>query len=62
MQARARQMVAQIMKESDVDGLRTAIEEMSSQADNMPPAMKPMMDLMMKKMQERIAQLEKQKD
>lgn len=62
MQARARQMVAQIMKESDAAALRTAIEQMSSQAAQMPPAMKPMMDLMMKKMQERITQLEKQDD
>ena len=62
MQARARQMVAQIMKESDAAGLKTALDQMISQSDKMPPAMKPMMDLMMKKMQERIAQLEKQDD
>ncbi len=60
MQARAKQMVAQVMKEEDVDSLREGLTGIEAQASQVPPQMKPIIDLMVKKMKERIAQLEGQ--
>ncbi len=58
MQARARQMAAQLLKETDVQALREGMAGLAAQAEQMPPQMKPMVDFMLKKMQERIAQLD----
>ena len=58
MQARAKQMVAQLMKETDLKGLQEGITQMEAQAAQVPPQMKPMIDFMLSKMRERIAQLE----
>lgn len=58
MQARARQMAAQLQKETDAGALREGMAGLSAQAEQMPPQMKPMVDFMLKKMQERIAQIE----
>lgn len=58
MQARARQMVAQLMKDEDLEGLQAGLAQMATQAEQVPAQMKPMFDLMLKKMKERIAQLE----
>ncbi len=58
MQARARQMAAQLQKETDVKALQEGLAGLSAQSEQMPPQMKPMVDFMLKKMQERIAQLE----
>lgn len=58
MQARARQMAAQIMKDTDLAGLKEGMAQMMTQSAQVPPQMKPMMDFMLKKTQERITQLE----
>ncbi len=58
MQARARQMVAQLMQEKDAELLKANINQMMAGAAQIPPQAKPMVDFMMKKMQERITQLE----
>ena len=58
MQARAKQMVAQIMKETDLKGLQEGMTQMEAQAAQVPPQMKPMIDFMLNKMRERISQLE----
>ena len=58
MQARARQMAAQLMKETDAAQLREGLAVMAAQGDKIPAQMKPMFDFMMKKTQERLAQLE----
>ena len=58
MQARAKQMVAQLMKETDLKGLQEGITQMEAQAAQVPPQMKPMIDFMLSKMRQRISQLE----
>ncbi len=58
MQARAKQMIAQIMKDNDLDSMKEGLTQIEAQAAQVPPQMKPMLDLMVKKMRERIAQLE----
>ncbi len=58
MQARAKQAIAQVMQETDLESLQTALAQMESQVAQVPPQMKPMFDLMLKKMKERAAQLE----
>ena len=58
MQARVRQMAAQLLKETDAAALREGMAGLTAQAEQMPPQMRPMVDFMLKKMQERIAQLD----
>jgi predicted Zn-dependent peptidase len=57
---RARQMLAQLKQEKDAAALRTQLEQMRGQASQVPPQMKPMFDLFLKKMEERLAELEKE--
>ncbi len=59
MQARARAMAQQIAQETDAQKLRDAVQGMEQQAAAVPPQMKPVFDYMMKKMQARLAELEK---
>ncbi len=58
MQARTKQMVAQIMKETDLKRLQESITQMEMQVAQVPPQMKPMLDFMLSKMRQRISQLE----
>ncbi|MDI9402602.1 MAG: pitrilysin family protein [Limnohabitans sp.] len=59
MQAQARAAAAQIAKETDVERLKGALAQMSAQAAQIPPQMKPMVDFMASKIEARIAELEK---
>ncbi|MFO0961796.1 MAG: insulinase family protein [Phycisphaerales bacterium] len=61
MQAMARQAAARIAKETDAAKLKEALEGMDAQAAQMPPQMKPAMDYMRKKIEARLAELEKTK-
>ncbi len=58
MQGMAKQAVQQIMAIADVETLRGAIAEMEAQASQMPPQAKPLVDYMVKKANERLAELE----
>ncbi len=58
LQAQARQLAAQVMKETNLARLQEGLAAMGAQAADVPPPMKPVFDFMQKKMQERIAQLE----
>jgi hypothetical protein len=58
MQARAKQMIAQLMKEEDLGSLQAAMAQMEGQAEQVPEQMKPFFQLVLKKMKERVAQLE----
>ncbi|MSR28634.1 MAG: insulinase family protein [Phycisphaerales bacterium] len=58
MQARAKQMLAQVMKDEDLAGLKAGLAQMEGQTEQVPPPMKPMFELMARKIKERIAQLE----
>lgn len=55
-----RQMMASLKSETDVKKLREALERMQAQADGGDPKRQQMARLMMKKVGERIAELEKQ--
>jgi predicted Zn-dependent peptidase len=59
LQAQARAAAAQIAKETDVERLKGALAQMSAQAAQIPPQMKPMVDFMASKIEARIAELEK---
>jgi hypothetical protein len=59
MQAQARQMAAQIAKETDAPRLRMALEQMGAQAEQVPPQMKPLLEYMVSKIEARLAELEK---
>lgn len=61
MQAMARQAAGRVAKETDPAKLKEALDGMEAQAAQMPPQMKPMMDFMRKKIQARLAELEKTK-
>ena len=58
MRARAKQMAAQLAKETDAAGLRQGLEQLEAQSAQVPPQAKPMFDYMKKKMTERLQQLE----
>jgi len=59
MQAQARAMAAQLAKETDVERLKGALAQMSAQAAQVPPQMKPLLDYVVAKVEARIAELEK---
>jgi hypothetical protein len=59
LQAQARAMAAQLSKETDVARLRGALEQMGTQAAQVPPQMKPLLDYVVSKIEARIAELEK---
>ncbi len=59
MQARAKQMVAMLRQQTNLEELRAGLQQMESQAEQVPPQMKPMFEFMQKKIRERIAELEK---
>ncbi len=58
MQAQARAAAGQIAKETDLAKLRMGLEQMSAQADQVPPQLKPVMEFMRAKLEARIAELE----
>ncbi len=62
--AEARDMVkgqlAQIAKATDLEKLKTGLARLEGQASQAPPEAKPILDLMMKKIRERIEQLSKE--
>jgi predicted Zn-dependent peptidase len=60
MRPRARQMLAQLEQQKDAPALRIQLEAMRGQAGQVPPPMKPMFDLILKKMEQRLAELEKE--
>jgi predicted Zn-dependent peptidase len=58
MQAMVKQALTQIQAETDPDALRMGLQQMEAQAGQAPPQFKPAMDYMLKKVKERIAELE----
>ena len=56
----AKQAIGRLNAENDVLKLKTQIEQMRGQAGQVPPQMKPLFDLLLKKGEERLAQLEKE--
>ena len=59
-QPMVKQAVARMKAETDAGKMRTQIEQMRAQALSVPPPMKPVFDLILKKAEERLAQLEKE--
>jgi len=59
LQGQMKSMAAQIAKETDIAKLRMGIENMSKQASQVPPQMKPALDFMLSKLEARVAELEK---
>jgi predicted Zn-dependent peptidase len=60
-QVMARQQIAQIQAETDAAKLREGIAQMEQAKGQVPPEMKPVFDLILKRAQERLAALEGQK-
>ena len=58
MQAMVRQALGQIQAETDANALRMGMEQMMQQATQAPPQFKPALDYMLKKIKERIEELE----
>ena len=58
MQAMVKQALAQIEAETDIAMLEQGIQQMEMQAGQAPPQFKPALDYMLKKVRERIAELE----
>ncbi len=56
----ARQALARLKSETDASKIKAQLEQMRGQASQVPPQMKPMFDLMLKKAEERLAELEKE--
>ena len=57
--AMAKQALARLASEKDVDKLKQRLARLEESAAQVPAEAKPMMDWMKKKVQERIAELEK---
>jgi predicted Zn-dependent peptidase len=60
LRPQAKQMVAQMNTEKDVAKLKGGLEQMRGQASQVPPQFKPLLELMTKKLEARIAELEKE--
>jgi hypothetical protein len=60
-QPMVKQQLAQIQKETDPAKLKEGIARMNEAAGQVPPEMKPVIDLLLKRAQERLAALEGQK-
>jgi predicted Zn-dependent peptidase len=60
-QAMARQQIARIKAETDPAKLREGLAQMEAAKSQVPPEMKPVLDLILKRAQERLAALEGQK-
>jgi predicted Zn-dependent peptidase len=58
MQAQARQAAQQIAKETDGARLRMMLEQMTAQAAQVPPQMKPILDYIQTKIEARLAELD----
>ena len=58
VRAMARQQLQQIAAEKDAAALRDGIEKMAASQGQVPPEMKPVFDLLLKRAQERLAALE----
>lgn len=59
MQGMARQAAKKISEEKDADKLKEGLTQLRDQAAQVPPQMAPVMEYLMKKMEARIAELEK---
>jgi hypothetical protein len=59
-QPRARQALARLKAETDPAKLKEQLEQMRGQAGQVPPQMKPIFDLLLKRAEERLAELEKE--
>jgi hypothetical protein len=59
MQGMARQAAKKISDEMDADKLKEGLTQLRDQAAQVPPQMAPVMDYLLKKMEARIAELEK---
>jgi hypothetical protein len=57
----ARQQIARIKAETDPAKLREGLAQMEEAKGQVPPEMKPVLDLIVKRAQERLAALEGQK-
>jgi predicted Zn-dependent peptidase len=60
-QPRARQALGEIKAEKDPVRLKEQLEQMRGQAGQVPPQVKPIFDLLLKRAEERLAELEKEK-
>ncbi|MBP9948431.1 MAG: hypothetical protein KBH14_18630, partial [Vicinamibacteria bacterium] len=56
----AKQAISRLKAEKDVTKIKTQLDQMRGQAGQVPPQMKPLFDLLMKKAEERVAELEKE--
>jgi hypothetical protein len=56
----AKQALGRLKAEKDAVKVRGQLEQMRAQASQVPPQMKPLFDLMLKKGEERLAELEKE--
>jgi len=56
----ARQALAQLKEANDVAKLREQLEQMRERSAQVPPEMKPLMDLLLKRGEERLAELDKE--
>ncbi|HEU0092776.1 MAG TPA: hypothetical protein VFS78_11715, partial [Vicinamibacteria bacterium] len=60
-QGMARQQIARVQAETDPAKLREGLAQMEQAKGQVPPEMKPVFDLILKRAQERLAALEGQK-
>jgi len=61
MRAQAGAAAAQIAKETDANKLAQGMAQMQSQAEQVPPQMKPFFDFILAKIEARLAELEAKK-
>jgi hypothetical protein len=61
LQAMVKNALVEIMQETDANALREGLTQMTAQAAQAPPAFKPAIDFIVKKVNERIAELEANK-
>ena len=56
----AKQAIGRLNAEKDVAKLKAQLDQMRGQAGQVPPQMKPLFDLLLKKAEERLQELEKE--
>ena len=56
----AKQALLRLKAEKDATKLKEQLEQMRGQAAQVPPQMKPIFDLLLKRAEERLAELEKE--
>lgn len=56
----AKQAIARLKAEKDIEKIKGQLEQMRAQAGQVPPQMKPLFDLLLKRGEERVTELEKE--